>query len=84
MPDLLHRARRTPPQGSLGRDARARNVKGAIRLGKAVDFVKEKRILLVDDVLTTGATLSECVRSLREAGAVRVDVVTLARVVLSQ
>ena len=84
MPDLLRRARRTPPQGTLGRDARARNVKGAIRLGKAIDFVKEKRILLVDDVLTTGATLGECVRSLREAGAARVDVVTLARVVLSQ
>ena len=84
MPDLLYRARRTPPQGLLGRDARARNVKGAIRLGKAIDFVKEKRILVVDDVLTTGATLGECVRVLREAGAARVDVVTLARVVLSQ
>lgn len=83
MPDLLSRARRTPPQGTLNRDARARNVKGAIRLGKAIDSVREKRILLVDDVLTTGATLGECVRVLREAGAARVDVVTLARVVLS-
>lgn len=84
MPDLLRRARRTPPQGTLSREARARNVKGAIGLGKAVDSVTEKRILLVDDVLTTGATLGECVRVLRDAGAARVDVVTLARVVVSR
>lgn len=84
MPDLLRRARRTPPQGTLSREARARNVKGAIRLGKAVDSVREKRILLVDDVLTTGATLGECVRVLRSAGAARIDVVTLARVVVSR
>jgi len=83
IPDLLSRVRLTPSQGTLNRDARARNVKGAIRFGKAIDSVREKRILLVDDVLTTGATLGECVRVLREAGAARVDVVTLARVVLS-
>ena len=83
MPDLLRRVRRTPPQGTLGRDARERNVKGAIRLSKTVDSLEKKRILLVDDVLTTGATLGECVRVLRQAGAGAVDVVTLARVVLS-
>ena len=84
MPDLLKRVRRTPPQGTMGRDARERNVKGAIQLCKAIDSLEKKRILLVDDVLTTGATLGECVRVLREAGASTVDVVTLARVVLSQ
>ncbi len=84
IPDLLRRTRRTPPQGTLGREARRGNVKGAIELAKSVDSVKKKRILLVDDVLTTGATLGECVRVLRAAGAEAVDVVTLARVVLSR
>ena len=83
IPDLLRRTRRTPPQGTLGREARQKNVKGSIELAKTIDLVREKRILLVDDVLTTGATLGECVRVLRQSGAAAVDVVTLARVVLS-
>ena len=83
IPDLLRRVRRTPPQGRLGREARERNVKGAIRLAQSIDCIEKKRVLLVDDVLTTGATLGECVRVLRQAGAGAVDVVTLARVVLS-
>jgi len=84
MPGLLKRIRRTAPQGTMGREARERNVKGAIQLAQAIDSFEKKRILLVDDVLTTGATLGECVRVLRQAGAASVDVVTLARVVLSQ
>jgi predicted amidophosphoribosyltransferase len=47
-------------------------------------LVEGKRVLLVDDVLTTGATLGECVRVLRQSGAAGIDVVTLARVVFSQ
>jgi len=84
MPDLLKRARRTAPQGTMGREARERNVKGAIQLSQTIELLEKKRILLVDDVLTTGATLAECVHVLRQAGAAAVDVVTLARVVLSQ
>jgi hypothetical protein len=76
--DLLVRRRRTPSQGQLGRDARRRNVGGAFALRRGAD-VAGKRVVLVDDVLTTGATVGECARILKRAGAARVDVLTLAR-----
>jgi len=84
IPDLLRRTRHTKSQGTLGREARERNVKGAIKVAKTKVLLEGKRVLLVDDVLTTGATLGECVNVLRQSGAARVDVVTLARVVFSQ
>jgi ComF family protein len=77
-PDWLVRRRRTPSQGRLGPLARARNVHGAfaVRPGRSV---AGKRLVLVDDVLTTGATVEECARVLRRAGAASVGVITLAR-----
>jgi ComF family protein len=83
IPDLLKRTRHTAPQGMKGREERERNVKGAIKMAKSAGLIEGKRILLVDDVLTTGATLGECVRIMRQSGAAGVDVVTLARVVIS-
>ena len=77
-PDLLVRRRRTPSQGHLGRSARSRNVAGAFALRSGV-VVEGKRIVIIDDVMTTGATVGECARLLRRAGAARVDVLTLAR-----
>jgi ComF family protein len=77
-PDWLVRRRRTPSQGRLGPIARARNVRGAFAL-RAGRSVKGKRLVIVDDVLTTGATVEECARVLRRAGAASVGVVTLAR-----
>jgi ComF family protein len=77
-PDWLVRRRRTPSQGRLGAAARARNVRGAfaLRPGRSI---RGKRIVLIDDVLTTGATVEECARVLRRAGAEFVGVLTLAR-----
>jgi len=77
-PDWLIRRRRTPSQGRLGPLARARNVRGAFALRPGRD-VKGKRLVIVDDVLTTGATVEECARVLRREGAAFVGVLTLAR-----
>jgi ComF family protein len=81
-PELLTRRRPTPSQGRLSPSARRRNVRGAfaVRTGYA-DLAEGARILLIDDVLTTGATVEECARTLVRAGAAAVDVLTLARVV---
>jgi len=77
-PDWLIRRRRTPSQGRLGPLARARNVRGAFAL-RPWRRVKGLRVVIVDDVLTTGATVEECARVLRRAGAASVGVLTLAR-----
>ncbi|MBV8166898.1 MAG: ComF family protein [Alphaproteobacteria bacterium] len=85
VPDALVRRRRTPTQGGLGRTGRRRNVAGAfaVRPGR-VALVEGRRVLLIDDVHTTGATLGECARVLRRAGASAVDVLTLVRVTLAE
>ncbi len=82
IPDLLIRRRRTPPQGELGRRARWRNVRGAFAVNRRYEpAVAGARVILVDDVFTTGATARHCARTLRAAGAASVDVLTLARVI---
>ncbi|MHC8509023.1 MAG: ComF family protein [Rhodospirillales bacterium] len=79
--DDLVRVKRTPSQGGLGRAQRIRNVQGAFAVRpKARDGVKGRNIVIVDDVMTTGATVNALARTLKRAGAARVDVLTAARV----
>ena len=75
----LRRTRQTRSQGHLSAAARERNVRGAFAADAGL--VKGKAVLLVDDVLTSGATLGACARALKRAGARSVQAVTLARVV---
>ncbi|MDE1148740.1 MAG: ComF family protein [Azospirillaceae bacterium] len=83
VPDLLVRRRRTPTQGTLSREGRARNVAGAFAL-RPGRVVRDRRVVLVDDVYTTGSTVAECARVLLRAGAARVDVLTVARVLRAE
>lgn len=81
-PDILMRARSTPTQGGRSASARRRNVQGAFVIrDKAKTRLQGARIVLIDDVMTTGATLDSCARTLKRAGASHVSALTLARVV---
>jgi ComF family protein len=80
--DLLRRTRATPQQVGLARTERAKNVEGAFRVpAERRTAVKGRRLVLIDDVLTTGATVDTCARALLRAGAADVDVLVFARVV---
>jgi ComF family protein len=78
----LARVRRTGTQGGLTAKGRARNVAGAFKVrDRAKARLKGQRLVVIDDVFTTGATLNACVRVLKRAGAENVNAITLARVV---
>lgn len=82
IPDLLTRVRATPPQASLNAAARARNVQSAFAITpRHASTVKNQIVVLVDDVMTTGATVNDCSRALLTAGAAEVRILTFARTI---
>lgn len=77
---VLERIKNTHPQFDLPRDRRRENIKGAFRV---VDHrpVYNRKLLLLDDIYTTGSTTAECCKTLKIAGAKQVEILTLARAV---
>jgi ComF family protein len=78
---LLRRTRPTPSQTTVGKKERAENVRGAFE-AEALTGLRGARILLVDDVFTTGATLNECSRALAETGTAEIRCLAFARTLL--
>ena len=77
--DMLHKKKDTPPQIGLGARERARNLRNVFEVKGRL---RNPRLLLLDDVMTTGATVKECAKTLVKSGAREVVVVTLARSML--
>jgi ComF family protein len=79
---VLRRVKRTVSQVGLSADQRRRNVAGAFKVEKArTGRIRGKKVVVIDDVITTGATAEACARALKRARAARVDVLALARAV---
>lgn len=76
---VLSRIRNTKDQTKLSEEERKQNVTGAFKVQDELQILKDKKIILVDDVITTGATLKECAQVLKQAGAQKILGVTIAK-----
>ena len=76
--DAIERTKDTKAQFDLPRGERFKNVYGAFKVSDH-SMVRDKRVLLMDDIYTTGATIFECSKALKQAGAQRVEILTLSR-----
>jgi ComF family protein len=77
--NTLRRVRNTESQAGLTSAKRRKNVSGAFQASRGRNNLEDRRVLLIDDVMTTGATAASCARALRRAGARHVTLLTLAR-----
>lgn len=77
-PDIITKTRSTKSQTYLSKTARKENIKGSFALNN-LQKVKGKRVLLIDDVITTGETINTCSRELKKAGAKEVVVLSIAK-----
>jgi predicted amidophosphoribosyltransferase len=75
--NVLVKSKWTKSQATLSRAERQKNLAGSIKL-KSKEVIKDKKILLVDDVKTTGVTINKCCKILKNAGAQSIRVVTIA------
>jgi len=79
-PDILLRTKYTQAQVKLNRQKREENLRGIFAVNKKYrDVINGRSILLIDDVITTGATLENCALTLKKAGAKKITIVTIAR-----
>ncbi|MDR2158086.1 MAG: ComF family protein [Holosporaceae bacterium] len=80
-PRILRKNKHTPQQEGLSRIMRLKNVNGSFGVNSQYsDLLRGRTVVLVDDVLTTGATVNECSKILKKHGAIKVTVLTVARV----
>jgi ComF family protein len=83
LPDILVRKKHTIAQIGLRKQAREQNLQNAFEVKKKYqNLIKDKKILLIDDVITTGATLNNCAKAFKKYGAKEVIVLTIAKTVI--
>ena len=77
--NIIEKVKNIKPQSTLSKDMRIENVKNAYRLKKCDICLKNKNILLIDDVFTTGSTVNECAKILLKTECNKVSIITLAK-----
>lgn len=78
-PDVIEKTKETPPQEELDAKKRRKNLNGVFQISKKAESIENKNIILIDDVFTTGSTINECAKVLKQHGAKKITALTLAR-----